>query len=109
MKEEENNMAVLNITKDQFEQEVIHSELPVFIDFYATWCGPCKMMAPVIDKLSEEVEGVKFISIDVDNAEDIALQYNVSSVPCLIYLIDGEEKIRHTGPAPKSKILEMLS
>lgn len=67
------------------------------------------MMAPVIDKLLEEVEGVKFISIDVDKAEDIALQYNVSSVPCLIYLIDGEEKIRHTGSAPKSKILEMLS
>ncbi|MBR6403896.1 MAG: thioredoxin [Eubacterium sp.] len=102
-------MAVKQITEDQFEAEVLKSDIPVLVDFFATWCGPCKMMAPVLEELSNEMENVKFASIDVDDAERIAIQYGISSIPCLILFKNGEEATRNVGAVPKSKLKELLS
>ena len=102
-------MAVKQITEDQFEAEVLKSDIPVLVDFFATWCGPCKMMAPVLEELSNEMENVKFASIDVDDAERIAIQYGISSIPCLILFKNGEEAARNVGAVPKSKLKELLS
>ena len=102
-------MAVKQITADQFDDDVIHSDIPVLVDFFATWCGPCKMMAPILEELSEEIDTVKFTSIDVDDAERIAILYGISSIPCLILFKNGEEATRSVGAVPKSKLKELLS
>ena len=102
-------MAVKQITADQFDEEVINSDIPVLVDFFATWCGPCKMMAPILEELSEEIDTVKFTSIDVDDAERIAILYGISSIPCLILFKNGEEATRSVGAVPKSKLKELLS
>ena len=102
-------MAVKQITADQFDEEVLKSDIPVLVDFFATWCGPCKMMAPILEELSEEMDTVKFTSIDVDDAERIAIQYGISSIPCLILFKNGEEATRSVGAVPKSKLKELIS
>ena len=101
-------MAVLQIKNEQFEEEVLKSDKPVLVDFWATWCGPCKMLSPVIDKVSEEVDDVKFVSIDVDESEELAIKYGISSIPCLIVFKDGAEKARNLGVVPKSKVIDFI-
>ena len=101
-------MAVLQIKSEQFEEEVLKSDKPVLVDFWATWCGPCKMLSPVIDKVSEEVEDVKFVSVDVDESEELAIKYGISSIPCLIIFKDGAEKGRNLGVVPKSKVIDFI-
>ena len=102
-------MAVLQIKSEQFEEEVLKSDKPVLVDFWATWCGPCKMLSPVIDKVSEEVEDVKFVSVDVDESEELAIKYGISSIPCLIFFKDGAEKARNLGVVPKSKVIDFIA
>lgn len=95
----------LVITKDNFEEEVLNSEIPVVVDFWAAWCGPCKMMGPLIDKLSEEMEGkVKVGKINVDEQPDLAAKYGVMSIPTIVKFEGGEESARTVGQIP----LEML-
>ena len=101
-------MAVVHITEDQFEAEVLKSDVPVFVDFFATWCGPCKMMAPILEQLSNEKSDVKFAAIDVDEAEGLAIKYGISSIPCMIYFKNGEEADRLVGAVPKQKIEEVV-
>ena len=74
-------MAVRRITEAEFDDVVLKSENPVFVDFFATWCGPCKMMEPILEQVSEEVPGVSFVSVDVDEAERLAILYGISSIP----------------------------
>ena len=100
-------MAVQNITEAEFEEVVLKSDVPVFVDFFATWCGPCKMMSPILEQVSNETEGVKFAAIDVDDAERLAIKYGISSIPCMIYFKNGEEADRVVGAVPKSKIEEV--
>lgn len=101
-------MAVLEIKEEQFEDVVLKSDVPVLVDFFATWCGPCKMMAPILEQLSDENEGVKFASIDVDDAERLAIQYGISSIPCMILFKNGEEADRVVGAVPKGTLADLI-
>ncbi len=102
-------MAVVEIKEAQFDEEVLKSDKPVFVDFYATWCGPCKMMSPILEQLSEEKQDVKFAKIDVDNAERLAILYGISSIPCMILFKNGEEADRVVGAVPKQKLEQVVS
>ena len=88
---EDTKMAVVKLTTDNFEQEVIQAQQPVLVDFYADWCGPCKMMAPIVEALSEELSDVKVCHINIDENIDIAQKYRVMSIPTFIAFKGGEE------------------
>ena len=102
-------MAVNEIKKEEFEDVVLKSDKPVFVDFFATWCGPCKMMEPIVEKVSEEVPEVDFVKIDVDDAEGLAISYGISSIPCMIFFKNGEEADRVIGRVSKQQIVDMVT
>ena len=101
-------MSVLHIKGDQFEEVVLKSDKPVLVDFFAVWCGPCKMMSPILDQLSADRSDVKFVSVDVDEDERLAIQYGISSIPCMILFKNGEEADRIIGAVPKQKLEEFI-
>lgn len=93
---------VVKVTYDTFEQEVLQSSLPVLLDCYADWCGPCKMMSPVIDKLAEEYEGrIKVGKVNVDECGDLAQKYGIMSIPNMIFFKNGQPVDRVVGAIPK--------
>ena len=97
----------LKFETNNFEQEVLKSEKPVLVDFYADWCGPCQMMGPVIEEIAEELkEKAKVGKINVDENPDIALEYNVMSIPTLIIFKDGKEIKRFVGVTDKEELLK---
>ena len=102
-------MAVLQIKEEQFEAEVEKAEGKVLVDFWAGWCGPCRMLSPVVEQLSEETPDVKFVGVDVDAAERLAVKYGISSIPCLLLFENGEVKNRSVGFKPKSALAEFVS
>ena len=94
------------VTEENFESDVLQSELPVLVDFTAVWCGPCKMLAPVIDELAEEWDGrVNIVKMDVDTNPNTPVQYSVMGVPSLILFKNGEETARVTGFRPKPQLI----
>jgi len=97
-------MAVLEITKENFENEVLKSPIPVLVDFNADWCGPCRMMRPMLDALAEERTDVKIASINIDEEEDLAEEYDVASIPCLVLFKGGAEYDRFVGLRPKDAV-----
>lgn len=101
-------MAVMNITKENFEQEVLHSDKPVLLDFYADWCGPCKMLAPAVHEVAEENTHIKVGKINVDEQPELAVRFQVSSIPLLVVMQDGAIVNQALGARPKSAILKML-
>lgn len=101
-------MGVLKITSENFKSEVLESSQKVLIDFYADWCDPCKMMGPVVEEIAEEHSDVKVVKIDVDNAEDIAIKYQIMSIPTLVVVKDGQEVYRSIGLISKEKIEELI-
>ena len=102
-------MAEITITKDNFEQEVLQSELPVLVDFWAVWCGPCQMLAPTIAELAEEYEGkVKVGKVNVDEQPELAMKYGIMSIPTLIRFKGGEVAAQTMGVQPKEAIEQML-
>lgn len=104
---------MIHITNENFDKEVVKSKTPVLIDFYADWCGPCKMMGPVFEQLSEDFEGkVKFVKVNVDENQELAMKFEISGIPALVLAQNGQEQDRITGFLPKdalkSRINEMI-
>ena len=100
---------VLELNNNNFEEEVIKSKLPVIVDFWANWCGPCKMMAPIFEELSAEFEGkLKFTKLSTENSPEIAQKYNIRGIPCLIIFKNGEEAGRIIGLNPKPLLKEKI-
>ena len=97
-------MSVLKLTKDNFEAEVLKAEVPVMVDFYADWCGPCKMMGPVFEEVAAEVTTTKFGKINIDEAMDIAKKYRVMTIPTFIVYKQGEVLKRHSGTMSKDEL-----
>lgn len=101
-------MSVLKITSENFEREVINSKEPVMIDFFANWCGPCKMMSPVIDEIAEELQNIKVGKINVDENQELAMKYNVMSIPTIVIIKDGKEIKRFVGVQDKENLIKDL-
>lgn len=102
-------MAEINLTNDMFEQEVLQSDVPVLVDFWATWCGPCRMVAPIVEEIADEYDGkVKVCKVNVDEEEDLAMRFGIASIPTLMVFKNGECTDTHVGFAPKDQILGML-
>ncbi len=102
-------MSVIKITSENYASEVLASPVPVLIDFWATWCGPCRMMTPVIEELAEESDGTyKVASVNVDDEPELANRYQISAIPCFVVVEGGERKTSALGVKPKSAILELL-
>lgn len=101
-------MAVIEVNKDNFASEVLSSDKPVVADFYADWCGPCKALRPILEELSGEREDVKFVSVNIDDEDELADEYDVSSIPCVVVFKNGKEAARSIGIKPKDAIEEMV-
>lgn len=101
-------MAVLNINRNNFEQEVMNSDKPVLLDFYAAWCGPCKMLSPVIDEIARERSDIKVAKVNVDEHADLAAKYRVYSIPTLMVFRNGQVYNKSLGARPKEQILSMI-
>ena len=101
-------MSVLHITKDTFEREVLGADKPVLVDFWAPWCGPCRMVSPIIDEIAEEREDIKVCKINVDEEPDLATRFQVMSIPTLMVFKDGQLVKQSQGARPKPQILDMI-
>jgi thioredoxin 1 len=102
-------MSAINLNSNNFEQVVQNSDKPVLIDFWAVWCGPCRMQSPVIEELADELEGSAVIAkLNVDENPELAAQFSVMSIPTLIFIKDGKIVGRKTGVTPKATLLSML-
>lgn len=102
-------MSEIILTNDNFEEEVLRSDKPVLVDFWATWCGPCRMLAPVIAQIAEEKEGqIKVGKVDVDEEPELAIRYGISSIPCLKVFKNGEVVKSSVGAIPKPMVEALL-
>jgi len=102
-------MSTLNITKENFEAEVIKSDKPVLLDFWASWCAPCRMLSPVVDEIAGEVSNAKVGKINVDEQPELASLFRVISIPTLVTMKDGKVTQTSIGVVPKKQILSMLN
>ena len=101
-------MSILKITKENFEAEVLNSDKPVLLDFFATWCGPCRMVGPILEEIAQENESIKVCKIDVDQDPELAMRFNVTSIPLLVVMQDGKVVNQALGAKPKDQILKLL-
>ncbi len=101
-------MAVINITSANFESEVLHSDKPVLLDFWAAWCGPCRMLSPIVDEVAEERGDIKVGKVNVDEQPELAGQFDVMSIPTLLVFENGKLVNRAVGARPKSGVLSLL-
>ena len=101
-------MSAINISKENFQTEVINSDKPVLLDFWAPWCGPCRMVVPIVEEISQERPDIKVGKVNVDEQQELARQFRVTSIPTLVVMKGGEAVNRAMGARPKSQILAML-
>ena len=104
---EEKDM-VIKVGNYNFEEEVLKSEKTVLIDFYADWCGPCQMLSPIVEKVAEENEDIKVVKLNIDEEQDLAIQYGVMSIPTLVVVKNGQEENRVVGLVSKSEVEELI-
>ena len=97
-----------HLNNENFETEVLNSDLPVLVDFFATWCGPCQMLSPTIEEIAGEADGFEVGKVDIDESPELAQKYGIMSVPTLLVIKDGKETARSVGAIPKAQILDML-
>lgn len=101
-------MAVIQITKDNFEKQVMQSAKPVLLDFWAPWCGPCKMVGPIVESVAEENDQIVVGKINVDDEMELAVRFGISSIPTLVVMKDGKVAEKAVGYRPKAEILKLL-
>ena len=101
-------MKVLHINKDNFHKEVLNSDKPVLLDFFASWCGPCRMVSPILDELAQEREDIKVCKVNIDEQPELASQYRVMTIPTLMVLKEGRIVGQSIGAKPKHQILAMV-
>lgn len=101
-------MAALHITKENFNEEVLNAKEPVLVDFWASWCGPCQMLAPIVEQLADEVTDAKICKVNVDDQPELAAQFNVMSIPTLLVFKDGKIANKSVGVIPKPQILKLI-
>jgi thioredoxin 1 len=107
-KQEDNNMSVVTLTKDNFEQEVLKSDKPVLVDFWAAWCGPCRMVGPVVEQIAGEHPEYKVGKIDVDDQPELAGQFSIMSIPTLLVFKDGKVHNKTVGVTSKENLLKLF-
>ena len=99
----------MKITSQNFKEEVLNSNIPVLIDFYATWCGPCKMMSPIVEEIAKEMEGkIKVYKIDTDEEQDLAIEYGIMSIPTFMIFKDGKNVATAVGRRDKEELIKMI-
>ena len=101
-------MKITEITKDNFDAEVLKSDKPVLVDFWAAWCGPCQMLGPVMEKIAEEHDEIKVCKSNVDENPELAVMFGIDSIPCVIAFKGGKQIDRSVGYVPAEKILSMV-
>ena len=101
-------MSVINLTLENFEAEVVKSDIPVLVDFWAPWCGPCRMLSPVVDEIGEERTDIKVGKVNVDEQEELAMRFGIMSIPTLIVFKNGEPVKKTMGVQPKAAILGLF-
>ena len=101
-------MKVLHVNNDNFHKEVLNSEKPVLLDFFASWCGPCRMVGPILDEIAEEREDIKVCKVDIDEQPELASRYRIMTIPTLMVLKNGNIVDQSIGARPKHQILAMV-
>ena len=101
-------MSAINVNRNNFNQEVLNSDKPVLMDFWAPWCGPCRMVAPLVEEIAEERSDIKVVKINVDEEQELAMRFGVMSIPTLVVMKNGQVVNQAIGARPKAQILAML-